>query len=218
MELTGKKVNFLGDSITEGVGVKDPANRFPDRLAARYGLIARNYGIGGTRIARQRVPSENPVKDLDFCGRVAEMDGEADLVLVFGGTNDFGHGDAPLGEMSDRTPDTFYGALHTLYGALLMRYPAAVIVVLTPLHRLQEDDPAKNTFRKGYVPLKRFVEAIREVAEYYALPVLDLYASSGLQPNVPNIQKRYVPDGLHPNDAGHAILAERIGAFLTSRI
>ncbi|MBQ7485104.1 MAG: SGNH/GDSL hydrolase family protein [Oscillospiraceae bacterium] len=218
MELTGKKVNFLGDSITQGIGVKDPANRYPDRLAARYGLIVRNYGIRRTRIARQHVPSEDPAKDLDFCGRVAGMDDDADLVLVFGGTNDFGHGDAPLGEMSDRTPYTFYGALHTLYGSLIKKYPDAVIVVLTPLHRLQEDDPATNAFRKGYVPLKRFVEAIREVAEYYALPVLDLHASSGLQPKVPAIRERYVPDGLHPNDAGHAILAERIGAFLTSCI
>ena len=218
MELTGKKVNFLGDSITVGVGVKDPANRFPDRLAVRYGLVARNYGIRGTRIARQRIPSENPVKDLDFCGRAEDMDDDADLVLVFGGTNDFGHGDAPLGKMSDRTPDTFYGALHTLYTALLTKFPSAVIVVLTPLHRLQEDDPAKNTFREGFVPLGRFVTAIREVAEYYSLPVLDLYASSGIQPNVPAIRERYVPDGLHPNDMGHAVLADRIGAFLSSLI
>ena len=33
MELTGKKINFLGGSITEGAGVADPANVFPARLA-----------------------------------------------------------------------------------------------------------------------------------------------------------------------------------------
>ena len=216
MELRGKKVNFLGDSITEGVGVEDPKNRFADRLAARFGLIARNYGICGTRIARQHVPSENPRYDLDFCSRVAEMDPDADVVVVFGGTNDFGHGDAPLGVMSDRTADTFYGALHVLYSSLLEKYPAAEIVVLTPLHRFNESDPAKNPRRTPPLLLRPFVDAIREVAEYYALPVLDLYAMSGLQPCVPTIMERYVPDGLHPNDAGHEILARRIGAFLSA--
>ncbi len=37
---------------------------------------------------------------------------------------------------------------------------------------------------------------------------------SGLQPRVECIQKQFMPDGLHPNDAGHAILADRIAAFL----
>lgn len=55
---------------------------------------------------------------------------------------------------------------------------------------------------------------IREAAEYYALPVLDLYASSGIQPNLPAIKERFFPDALHPNDAGHVILAEKIISFL----
>ncbi|MBQ9393273.1 MAG: SGNH/GDSL hydrolase family protein, partial [Oscillospiraceae bacterium] len=79
-----------------------------------------------------------------------------------------------------------------------------------------ESDPAKNPRRTPPLLLRPFVDAIREVAEYYALPVLDLYAMSGLQPCVPTIMERYVPDGLHPNDAGHEILARRIGAFLSA--
>jgi len=53
-----------------------------------------------------------------------------------------------------------------------------------------------------------------EVAEFYALPVLDLWATSGMQPRVPACRERLMPDGLHPNDAGHAILAHRIAHFL----
>jgi len=30
------------------------------------------------------------------------------------------------------------------------------------------------------------------------------------------IREKYMPDGLHPNDAGHVLLADRIGAFLES--
>lgn len=211
MELTGKKINFLGDSITEGVGVQNPENRFVDRITRMAGLAAgRNYGISGTRIARQFHPTlDNPRFDLDFCSRVDSMDPDADVVIVFGGTNDFGHGDAPIGTFADRTPDTFYGACHTLMRSLTMRYPGKPIVIMTPLHRVGEDNPD----RKGMV-LSDYVDMIRETARYYSLPVLDLFAMSGIQPCVDLIRERFCPDGLHPNDDGHAIMAERIVHFL----
>ena len=134
MDIRNKKINFLGDSITEGHGCADPENCFAARIARDYGAVCRNYGIGGTRIARQKQPSEKPRHDLDFVDRYADMDPDADIVAVFGGVNDFGHGDAPLGFMDDRTPYTFYGALHLLYTGLIERYPAAKIVILTTLH------------------------------------------------------------------------------------
>ena len=213
MELKGLKINFLGDSITEGHGVSRAENRYPDRLAARYGIIPMNYGISGTRIARQKTPSFYPDHDKDFISRVDKMDKNADVVMVFGGTNDWGHGDAPLGEMADRTPYTFYGALHILYTSLIARFPGKPIIIMTPLHRTNESDPNGN-FGPRPGTLRDYVNAIREVAEYYSLPVLDLYKESGLQPEVPVILKKYVPDGLHPNDAGQEILAEKIAAYL----
>jgi len=214
MKLQGKKINFLGDSITEGHGVSCEENFFTSLIAREYGAICRNYGIGGTRIARQTQPSEKERWDLDFPGRVEEMDPDADVIVVFGGTNDYGHGDAPIGCASDRTCATFYGGLHELYTSLIEKYPMAKIVVITPLHRLNEDDPRGDGKAVPVAPLSTYVEIIRKVAEYYSLPVLDLYANSGLQPCVPVIRETYVPDGLHPNDAGHRVLAEKIATFL----
>lgn len=207
MELTNKKMNFLGDSITEGHGVSAPEKTYWGLIASREGAICRGYGIGGTRIARQQYPSD-PNWDRDFCGRAADMDAEADVVVVFGGTNDFGHGDAPMGTMADRTPDTFYGAMHTLCVTLIERYPEATILFMTPLHRISEDE-----VQNGLV-LADYVAAIREVAQFYSLPVLDLFATSGIQPRVPVMQERFMPDGLHPNDAGHEIVAAKLTAFL----
>ena len=102
-----------------------------------------------------------------------------------------------------------------LYAALIEKYPEADIVVLTPLHRLNEDNPYGDGFKViPTAPLKTYVEIIREVAEYYSLPVLDLYAASGMQPKVPVICRKYMPDGLHPSDAGYEILARKITQFL----
>lgn len=214
MELQGKKINFLGDSITEGCGTSGEAYRFTTLIAEKTGAVCRNYGICATRIARQFVPSDNPRNDRHFPGRVPEMDADADVVVVFGGTNDYGHGDAPIGAMEDRTIDTFYGACHTLCRTLIERYPAATVVIATPLHRLDEGNPCGSCKKQPVAPLIDYVRIIRQVAEYYGLPVMDLYATSGLQPEIPLIQERYVPDGLHPNDAGHVILAEKMIAFL----
>ncbi len=218
MKLEGKKINFLGDSITEGHGTSAPDKCFASLMKKKYHLLeARNYGIGGTRIARQSTVSDNQVWDMNFCDRVEQMSPYADIVVVFGGTNDFGHGDAPLGQMSDRTPDTFYGACHTLCEKLLNRYPHAVIVMLTPLHRCNEENLKGDGFKAVDVaPLSTYVEIIKEVAKFYALPILDLFSMSGIQPRVPIIQETYCPDGLHPNDAGHVVLADRIGNFLLS--
>ena len=214
MELKGTKINFLGDSITEGAGTSSHDKMYTMLIEREYGAICQNYGIGGTRIARQKNASAEERFDRDFVSRVPEMDADADIVVVFGGTNDFGHGDAPIGTMSDRTPYTFYGALHCLYTALIEKYPGVPIAVLTPLHRITEDIPTGDNKPAPVGTLKEYVNIIREVAEYYSLPVLDLFKESGLQPKIPIIQQKYVPDGLHPNDAGNEILAHKIARFL----
>ena len=38
MELQGKRIAFLGDSITEGTGVDDRSNRYDNRLLKMCGL------------------------------------------------------------------------------------------------------------------------------------------------------------------------------------
>lgn len=217
MELKNLKINFLGDSITAGTGASSPENRFVDKVAEYTGAQCINYGIGGTRIARQQEPSEFSQMDLDYCVRVADMDPDADVVIVFGGTNDYDHGDAPIGEFSDRTPDTFYGALHTLYTSLIEKYSDSYIIVMTPLHRTSEDviHPCKGGVK---APLKEYVNIIRQVAEYYSLPVIDLYATSGIQPEIPLIKEKFMADGLHPTDAGHKIIAKKIVAFLKNTV
>ena len=211
MDLKGKIVNFLGDSITEGVGASSPEHVYPYLIKEKYGLkAANNYGISGTRFAKQTTPSENPRFDLDFCSRVAEMDPDADIIVVFGGVNDYAHGDAPIGCFEDRTPDTFYGACHTLMRSLIEKYPFATIVFMTPLHTVVE--PRNKTGKP--IHLCEYVQAIRETAEYYSLPVLDLYAEAGMQPEISIQRQLMMPDGIHPNDVGAERIADRLAAFI----
>jgi lysophospholipase L1-like esterase len=216
MKLEGLKINFLGDSITEGVGASEPKYNYVNDIARNAKLReAKNYGIGGTRIARQTEIKEGERFDIDFIMRVPEMDDDADIVVVFGGTNDYGHGQAPLGEFNDGTVFTFYGALHNLIKLLIKKYLGKPIVFLTPLHRLNETE--KTSWKPDGVvqhPLIDYVKAIREVCEYYSIPVLDMYKESGISGNIPEYCSEFMPDGLHPNDKGHAIIADKIQKFL----
>ena len=205
MELKGLKINILGDSITQGVGASSLENSYVSCLSRLSGALCRNYGISGTRIARRRVPY-NPNFDQDFSTRVDGMEADADLILVFGGTNDLGHGDAPLGAPEDRTVWSFYGALHVLYDALNARFPNSRIVIMTPMKRCVEENENGR--------LCDYVAAELQVAGEYGFPVLDLYKDFPVDLHDPQMREAYAPDGLHPNDAGHKLLAETVFAFL----
>lgn len=217
MELKGKKINFLGDSITEGARVESPDNFYPNLIKASAGLAeARNYGVGGSRIARIR-KFEGLPSDEDFVARAERMDPDFDVVVVFGGTNDFGHGTIPLGEMGSDDVYTFYGALKTLCLYLIKNYPDKQIVFMTPLHRLNEELDYNKRIEDGNPnarPLVDFVNAIKEVCELFSIPVLDMFKESGMPARVWAWCEKYMPDGLHPNDNGQRIIAHKLQKFL----
>ena len=211
MELKGKKINFLGDSITEGHGTSDWKTKpYHQVLKANVGLAeARNYGIGGTKISRLPVITDHPF-DQDFNLRAPSMDLDADMVVVFGGTNDYGHATIPLGTFEERDIHTFYGGMRELCEYLIKTYVGKPIVFMTPLHRLQENKLDSEVSR----PLKEFVDAQREVCEYYSIPVCDMFKESGMPGNIWAWCEKYMPDGLHPNDAGHVLIANKLQKFL----
>lgn len=222
MELQGKNICFLGDSITAGSGISSMDKIYWNLLAEREGCHSFGYGIGATRIASQRSYGvDNPVHAPNcdenneyFASRVPAMREEADVVVVFGGTNDYGHGDATLGSMSDRTPETFYGAVHHLILTLQAKYPKATLVLLTPLHRCRENEPYNSLGIRNMTGLAGYVSIIKEVGAYYGLPLLDLYAIPDFEPENEENRLLYMKDGLHPTDAGHEILYRYLAAFL----
>lgn len=108
--------------------------------------------------------------------------------------------------MSDRSPYTFYGACHKLIQKLMIRYPDAQLLFMTPLHRSVEE--------MGERRLKDYADAIRQVTEYYGVPVVDLYATCQIQPQVEDNMIRFCPDGLHPNAAGHLRIYRRLRGVL----
>ena len=222
MELKNKIVNFLGDSITQGSGTSGPTHRYVNLIEYRAGLRrANNYGISGSRLAHQIHASETPRYDLCFCGRAYDMDTTADMVVVFGGVNDYIHGDAPFGEIGDTTPATFCGGVYFLMNYLRQTYAGKPIVFMTPARcflRKEVDDLVVSTHarkRPGIgKPLRPYVDAILETAKLFQIPAMDLYNDLGLDPHDPAVFDTYTMDGLHFNDAGHAVIAQKLKDFI----
>ena len=209
--LENKKVLFLGDSITAGAAASAENKRFVNVFGEISGAEVYNYGIGGTRLAKQITPSKVELYDRYFLSRVPEMASFADFVVVFGGTNDYGHGDAPLGKSGDKTSDTFYGAVYELLTVLKEKYPKAGLLLVTPLHRVGESDTVNEYGLPAIKTLGQVVQAEKEVAKKLGVPVLDLYNCKDLNALEKTAAEKYIsPDGLHPNDAGHRRIAEEI--------
>ena len=209
MKLEGMKINFLGDSITEGQGTTAFEKRYHQIIKQKYNMQAAHaYGLGGTRIARQKSITEDCTKcDLYFELRAEIMERDVDAVVVFGGTNDYGAGDAHMGDIDSVDVYTFCGAINSLINKLKKDFPKAEIIFMTPIHRQEEDVPQAPDSKT----LADYVDAILAVCNRRGIKVIDLFKINPMDP----YDEELVPDGLHPSDAGHAILAEVVGQELS---
>lgn len=208
------KAIFLGDSITEGVGASSEANKYVNKVAEICGVEVKNFGVSGTHIARQSLPSEYILFDYDFQMRAEVMDKDADKVFVFGGTNDYGHGDAKIGDENDDSPYTFNGGLNNLMKRLIGTYGKDKICFILPIRRFLEEDLFGQGHRKEpTLNLKGYVDIIRSKCEKEGVDYIDLY-NDGIPKPLTDKGDEYTADGLHPNDKGHLFIAEKIKEYL----
>ena len=203
------KITFLGDSITEGVGASSYDKCYVDRVRQKLDCVVINHGISATRIARQQKYT-TAVRDCDFNMRSVLMPKDSDYVFVFGGTNDFGHGDAPFGKIGDDTVNTFCGAVKCLFSTLLNDFGRDKLVIMTPLTRYRDNEDLNPTNKR---PLKDYVDVIKHYIKEMGLKHINLYdevmVCKDKEESLP-----FFPDGLHPSDLGHDIISDKIVNFI----
>lgn len=196
--------NCIGDSITAPCYVD---KHYYDYIAERnlqVNFEIHNYGICGTTIAGDDKDS--------FCNRYTEM-GQADIITVFGGVNDWGRvgkgGATPLGNISDTNKMTFYGALNTLCEGLKNKYSAAFIIFMTPIgscgyegtHGFASD---KNAYG---LTVGDYAKAMIEVCKKYGFFYVDLYHDCSFSPQDAVQNSAFFVDGLHLNERGHLVIS-----------
>ncbi len=207
----GMSVVFVGDSITYGTGTEKTYHSYLGEMINFSSVSVR--GVPGSCFSAK---SDYSTANSPLVNRYSDIP-DADLIIVFMGTNDYGH-ETPLGTPSDTTDISFYGALKIVISSIHRQHPASTLVFVTPLHRygFGTSKILNSKFTYDYLPngrgftLGEYVEAIKDVCRKYSVPVIDLFNQCPINPANDVDRNLYFPDGLHPNFDGHRIIAECI--------
>jgi lysophospholipase L1-like esterase len=217
----GKTWTLHGDSITWYDG-----NALPDgSMCLGYPSIVmqnlnvgtkRNIAVSGASMAKSTNYPTNGSIYVTGSNYPTVSYADVDFSTIFAGTNDFklNVNLGTIGLDSDTTWDdtTFYGSYRHLIETMLVQNPLIKIYLFTPIKRNNAgyDDDFMNT--AGF-KLIDYVNAVKAIGQMYAIPVLDLYSLSGITRK--NIQS-YTVDSLHPNNIGHARIADLVTNFITN--
>ena len=210
IDFSDKKIACLGDSITAATNLEGQEDylkmSYPYQLreVLNAGEVV-NLGIGGSSIGRYW--------DNAFVDRYREIPQDADIIIVMGGTNDgFCASEKELGSLEEREKRTFAGDLDELLKGLKKDYPDAEIVLVTPLPNILHDMLRRD--REYLLPQASFVTIMKQLAEEYEIPLIDLYHSGILDSHDAAVIHSFIPDGVHGNKMGYRYLAEHIAAEL----
>ncbi|MCM1075853.1 MAG: SGNH/GDSL hydrolase family protein [Bacteroides sp.] len=227
----GKKVAFLGDSMTDPRN-KSTKKRYWDYLQTLAGIEPHVFARSGYQwdgIYKKAEEMNSTIGD------------SIDVIMIWAGTNDFNQS-KPIGQFYSERMDsvnvngkmelrkhrqllmndsTFTGNINRVMSYLKHNYPDKQIIIMTPIHRAfakfsdKNVQPDENYANGQGLYIETYINTLRQAADLWAVPVIDLYTDSGLYP----LEERHdqyfhhdKTDRLHPNDNGHYRIARTIQA------
>lgn len=137
-----------------------------------------------------------------------------ELVMIEHGLNDFYAG-VPLRNEEDPMDEyTFAGALRSSLESLRKVNPDMRIVLVTPTYTwMLSGLYTCEEFDAGYGNQEAYVAEEFKIAAEYGVEVIDVYHDFFSHEEWDD-WKRYTVDGLHPNEAGRRLIAEKITDYL----
>ena len=233
LQWKGKKVAIFGDSISDK-NVKKWRHwwRYLEDLTGIEALVYARNGWQWSGIPKQ-------------ADTLLEEKADPDAIMILMGTNDF-NSSVPLGvwwqvvsetvnrngkevvckkRVLDYSKKTVRGRINIAMKLLKERYPGRQIILLTPLHRgffrggetnVQPDEAYANPLGLW---IDDYAQVVREASSIWSVPVIDLFAESGLLPSLPEYGKYFnnaETDLLHPGSEGCRRIATAIAARMSS--
>lgn len=214
--LFGVKWCAYGDSLTDSATLASQTTgtkNYVDYVSESLGLKVVNCGVGGTGYMK----TENR-----FVNRVSTIPEDTELLTVFGSFNDYEYIESSLGVFGDSGTDTIYGCMKSFFDSVFSRCPDIVVGVILPT-KWGYLSPQKDSEASKKCDL--YIKALKEIADYYDLPVLNLYNYSNLRPWDAVFAERYYKDDdgngeantVHPLDSAHKkFIAPKVEAFIKS--
>ena len=204
--LYGKSVVFIGDSIC--YAGNDNHKGYGGRIGEAYSMTWYNRGISGAGVYNGRK-----------FGQIAnqlwvDASKDVDYVIMQGMINDAINA-APMGAItSGFDPEqfdnsTFAGGLENMFYTARKYYPEATYGFII-------------TYKCPYKPgrtdgMTRYVKMVKQACEKYKIPYIDLCNDEDFCNNVLKVDTtEYLTDKLHPNSAGHTLLAQKLAPWMES--
>jgi len=187
-----KKIACVGDSITYGYGLSDPATEsYPAVLQSILGNehTVQNFGVSGCTALKQ---GDKPYWNESAYASSTSF--APDLVIILLGANDT----KPQNWQYQAEFATDYGALVEHYQTLGAR---VYVAIPTPVYGAGAFDISPQILSEQVVPL------VQQVAVETGAPQIDLFDALGGQAAL-------FPDNVHPNAAGARLIAETVAAAL----
>lgn len=199
--LSGKKVNWIGDSIFYGGGT-DGNNGWIGRIKDAFGLAFESLAVNGALIIDPNNSSYYSIskKCTDF------VETNPDFVLFDGGTNDgFNPTISPLGTFDANrydVPNDRYSSFssafeYTIY-QMITAYPNAKIGYVIPYKQVSYNGNIDVYDITG----KAYFDRAIEICKKWGVPVLDLREKSILNYQITALQSKFT-DFVHINGDGY---------------
>lgn len=186
----GTQIICYGDSLTQ--------NKYPAKLESLLGVPVTDAGVGGNTIAQ-------------IYNRVGNYGTNYSIVTLMVGTNDNGgQTSCPLGTIDDEsatddnatdTSTTYVSRLKRLINKIKTTHPGATYVIMPP-------------FEHTWSNFSGLVDVMRQVAELYSIPFLDIFHLCGFRGTDTADAALYLSDGTHENDLGAQRIAELLAGFI----
>lgn len=209
--LTDHSIAFFGDSIMWGRDGSASAStrvtwQIPTIVAKTLGYSCANYGVSGqgylpTVGSPQSAFDNISTKNLSNFGA---------LVMCYG-VNDGFH---VLGTWDSTDESTIMGQFNKIINHIYTQNPTMRVIVVAPFNGTNigsyPDYWYGDRDNPPYVSRKVLSDTLKKACDYYWIPYIEQYDS----PMNPKTITEYLPDGVHPNEAGY----KAIGGWLANKI
>lgn len=193
------EVAVYGDSVVAGAG----GIGFENIIAAKAGIRMLNYGIGSTgyitrvtagttHLVGNGTPRQGTQQTVDYAENnvtdriVADIaDIPQNIIAIMAGTNDVATG---------KSVSAIIEAVETCVNTIINA--GKIPVIISPI-------------RRENVDIEPFRTALRAKCAEIGVRFIDVY-DIGIMPSNSVNKAKYIPDGIHPSDAGYYLLAAAI--------
>jgi lysophospholipase L1-like esterase len=191
------KIAFLGDSVTAGSGSIGGATSYADILNSFFGFQTyTKLGVSGA--------TAKPINGIaQLSTQVSAIPAGTNFITVLIGVNDWSQ-NTTLGDVNSVLTKSYASLNQTLSFSEAFRFNLETIKRNFPDAKIRVILPIRHGSQwVRTIDFKFYIEAEIQIANFLNIPVINAFDASGLQKDSP-----YVPDGVHPNDTGYAMLSE----------